>query len=261
MNIEWLNQLLGEQWNISPAGGATGEAYIAELEAKRLFLKRNSSPFLAVLSAEGIVPKLLWTKRLENGDVISAQEWLDSKILKPEDMARDDVASLLKKIHSSKELLNMLQRIRKKPYYPSVLFEKVCSTLDEDIKEDTLTKKALAFLQEELPVTCYEDMAVCHGDVNHNNWIVDEIDQLYLIDWDGAVIADPAMDVGMLLYCYIPTAKWQGWLHAYGLEMTDELLHRMKWYAVLQTISSIQWYKTKDKEDRDYWYAFLQNIL
>jgi thiamine kinase-like enzyme len=259
--MEWLNQLLGEQWNISPAGGATGEAYIAEFGTKRLFLKRNSSPFLVVLSAEGIVPKLLWTRRLENGDVISAQEWLESKILKPEDMARDDVAGLLKKIHSSKELLGMLKRIRKKEYYPSMLLEKVCRTLDADIREDAMIQQALSFLHDQLPIIAYEDMTVCHGDVNHNNWILTENNHLYLIDWDGAVIADPAMDVGMMLYCYIPTPKWQGWLDAYGLEMTEDLLHRMKWYAILQTISSIQWYKTKDKDARDYWYMFLQNIL
>ena len=76
MNMEWLEQLLGEEWKVIPAGGATGDAYIAHNEQHKLFLKRNSSPFLAVLSAEGIVPKLLWTRRLTNGDVISAQKWL-----------------------------------------------------------------------------------------------------------------------------------------------------------------------------------------
>jgi len=47
---------LGHEWEISPAGGATGEAFIARHDEQKLFLKRNSSPFLAVLSAEGIVP-------------------------------------------------------------------------------------------------------------------------------------------------------------------------------------------------------------
>ena len=37
---------------------------------------------------------------------------------------------------------------------------------------------------------------VCHGDVNHNNWLLTEDNQLYLIDWDGAMIADPAIDLG-----------------------------------------------------------------
>lgn len=67
-----MEDLLGQEWEIIPAGGATGAAYFAQHKGQRLFLKRNSSPFLAVLSAEGIVPKLIWTKRLENGDVITA---------------------------------------------------------------------------------------------------------------------------------------------------------------------------------------------
>ena len=62
--MEQLEQLLGREWKISPAGGATGEAFIAVKDNQKLFLKRNSSPFLAVLSAEGIVPKLMWTRRL-----------------------------------------------------------------------------------------------------------------------------------------------------------------------------------------------------
>ena len=75
MKVNQLKHLLGQEWEISPAGGATGEAFIAVNDDQKLFLKRNSSPFLAVLSAEGIVPKLMWTRRLENGDVITAQHW------------------------------------------------------------------------------------------------------------------------------------------------------------------------------------------
>lgn len=81
---------------------------------KKLFLKRNSSPFLAVLSAEGIVPKLVWTKRMENGDVITAQQWLDGRELKPHDMGSEQVANLLRKIHRSQDLLEMLKRLGKK---------------------------------------------------------------------------------------------------------------------------------------------------
>ena len=79
-----MEHLFGQDWEIVPAGGATGAAYFAQHEEQRLFLKRNSSPFLAVLSAEGIVPKLVWTKRLENGDVITAQQWMSGRELKPE---------------------------------------------------------------------------------------------------------------------------------------------------------------------------------
>src|SRR5699024_11553321 len=102
---------LSKEWNIVPAGGLTGDAYVAEKNGQRLFLKRNSSPFLAVLSAEGIVPKLVWTKRMENSDVLTAQEWLDGRELKPDEMRQQRVADLLHKIHHSSALLHMLMRL------------------------------------------------------------------------------------------------------------------------------------------------------
>src|SRR5699024_4783829 len=106
------------EWEMTPAGGLTGEAYFATKGERRLFLKRNSSPFLAVLSAEGIVTKLVWTKRMEDGAVITAQEWLDGRELRPEEMKHLRVANLLRKIHQSSELLHMLMRLGKKPISP-----------------------------------------------------------------------------------------------------------------------------------------------
>ena len=41
---------------------------------KRLFLKRNTSPFLAALSIEEITPRLVWTKRMTSGDTLTAQD-------------------------------------------------------------------------------------------------------------------------------------------------------------------------------------------
>ena len=35
-------------WTLDPVGGASGEAYKAEQDGRKLFLKRNASPFLAV---------------------------------------------------------------------------------------------------------------------------------------------------------------------------------------------------------------------
>ncbi|WP_252313583.1 hypothetical protein [Sinobaca sp. H24] len=61
------------------------------------FSEKKFLSFLAVLSAEGIVPKLLWTKRLENGDVITAQKWVNSRELRAKDMGERQVAELLSK--------------------------------------------------------------------------------------------------------------------------------------------------------------------
>ncbi|MFB6467623.1 phosphotransferase [Cytobacillus sp. Hz8] len=240
-----MEHILGQEWEIVPAGGATGEAFLAQHDKQRLFLKRNSSPFLAVLSAEGIVPKLVWTKRMENGDVISAQQWLEGRELKPHEMKQQIIAKLLGKIHRSGPLLRMLKRLGKSPLSPNQLLQSIEEELAPELKERPLINKSLSFLQAELQNVQYKEKVVCHCDVNHNNWLLTENNQLYLIDWDGAMIGDPAIDLGMLLYCYIPREEWDAWIKIYGLELSEHLLLRMKWYVLEQTLTSVQWYHTK----------------
>ncbi|GLB58559.1 phosphotransferase family protein [Cytobacillus sp. NCCP-133] len=257
-----MEHLFGHDWEIVPAGGATGEAFYAQHEEQRLFLKRNSSPFLAVLSAEGIVPKLVWTKRMENGDVITAQQWLNGRELKASDMNQESIAKLLKKIHSSKPLLGMLTRLGKSPLQPETLLHMVEEELDSDLKQKRAVIQSIEFLKREIANIQCEEMTVCHCDVNHNNWLLSENNQLYLIDWDGAMIADPAIDLGMLLYWYIPKEEWPNWVERYGIELTDDLMLRMKWYVIAQTLTSIQWHKSKLRyQEMDKWIFYLDELL
>ncbi|WP_204524704.1 phosphotransferase family protein [Litchfieldia alkalitelluris] len=262
--MNWLEYVLGNEWIISPAGGATGDAYYAQHDDRKLFLKRNSSPFLAVLSAEGIVPKLVWTRRLENGDVITAQHWLNGRELKPIDMSGNNVAELLHKIHHSQELLNMLKRLGKIPLTPEEIIQDLKNAL---LTFDHLTnmpeiEQAIKMLEDDLEQVQYNDLVVCHCDINHNNWLLTDSNQLFLIDWDGAMIADPAIDIGMLLYWYISEDKWIEWLKGYGIEPSEHLFRRMKWYVLSQTIMQICWYTTKnsDKEIK-HWIQYLHHLL
>ena len=262
MSLNKLEHLFDQEWEIIPAGGLTGEAFFARHEEQKLFLKRNSSPFLAALSAEGIVPKLVWTKRLESGDVITAQHWLNGRELSPKEMMDDRVTKLLKKIHTSKQLLTMLERLEKRPVQPEKLLMEVQEGIDFDLLRHPTVQKAIEFLEQEVKSIFYDRHVVCHGDVNHNNWLLSEGNQLYLIDWDRPLIGDPAIDLGMLLYCYIPRKKWEEWLGLYGMKLTPHLCLRMKWYVVTQTIFSIQWHKDKSRfHEMNRWLAFLYKIL
>lgn len=257
-----MEHLFGQDWEIVPAGGATGAAYFAQHEEQRLFLKRNSSPFLAVLSAEGIVPKLVWTKRLENGDVITAQQWMNGRELKPGDMNDDRVAKLLKKIHASEPLLGMLTRLGKSPLQPEMILHALNEELDEELRSKPAVKESMEFLTENVGKVDFHEKVVCHCDVNHNNWLLTEDNQLYLIDWDGAMIADPAIDLGLLLYSYIPEEAWEEWLEMYGISLTENLKQRMKWYALAQSLSSIQWHKNQNRiPEMDKWIEFLKALI
>ena len=262
MQVTTLEHFFGHNWEIFPAGGATGEAFYAQHEENQYFLKRNTSPFLASLSAEGIVPKLVWTKRLETGDVFTAQQWLNGRELQPSEMHKENVVKLLKKIHCSDVLLNMLKRIGKKSLQPITVLQTLKSDLDDEINQLDSVQKTILFLEKKLQDVSYKHKVVCHCDVNHNNWLLGENNQLYLIDWDGAMVADPAIDIGELLYWYIPREDWEKWLKLYGLELDASLMLRMKWYVLAQTLTFIQWNKNKERySEVDKWIHKLQEYL
>ena len=70
-----MNLNLENGWQILPIGGDTDTAYMGIKSDQKVFLKRNTSPFLAALSLEEIAPRLIWTKRISTGDTLTAQEW------------------------------------------------------------------------------------------------------------------------------------------------------------------------------------------
>lgn len=254
-----LRRILGDDWEITPAGGQTGEAYIARSGEQKLFLKRNSSPFLAVLSAEGIVPRLLWTKRLENGDVITAQHWLNGRELRANEMKSEAVAELLQKIHRSEPLLAMLKRLGKKALTPNVILENIAERISATSFQKRAAEEAFSFLRETVGQIQFAPRVVCHGDVNHNNWLLSEDGSLYLIDWDNAIVADPVLDVGTLLHEYVEKSGWRKWLERYGLEINTELQLRIHWYTTAQVVLFMLWHR--EREERKEAGRFYQRLL
>lgn len=262
VKVKTVNFISEDGWKIRPAGGVTGEAFYACHGQEKLFLKRNSSPFLAVLSAEGIVPKLVWTRRLENGDTITAQEWIQGRKLEPHDMGREPVAKLLNKIHRSQALLKMLYRIGKTPSKPHMLIRQLEGLLDEQFLNNPLIQRTLRYLRNHIHRVEWNSWAVCHGDVNHNNWLLTKDNDLYLIDWDNALIGDPAIDIGPLLYWYIPEEDWDEWLRNYGVTPDQTLKFRLHWYTIYQTLYSIHfYYENGNRKESKFWYDYLANFF
>ncbi|MGW9775697.1 phosphotransferase family protein [Staphylococcus hominis] len=249
-------------WTLDSAGGASGEAYMAEQDGQKLFLKRNSNPFIAALSAEGIVPKLVWTKRIETGEVVTAQHWKNGRELTSSEMSQRRVAELLKKIHGSKPLLNMLKRMEMEPITPNIMLKKINASLSRDVLTHHIIRKALTYLEDHIPNLDSRFFTVVHGDVNHNNWLLSDRDELFLVDWEGAMIADPAIDIGMLLYNYVPKQQWSNWFNTYGVKESMDLNKRMKWYTVIQSIGMIQWYEEQKRfKDMNTWIKFLNEVM
>src|SRR5699024_4637029 len=157
----------------------------------------NSNPIIAALSAEGTVPKLVWTKGIATGELFTSQHRKNGREVTFEEMYEEREANLFEKINSSKTLLNMLKRMEMYPITHDILLNKINASLSREVLTHHVVRKALTYLEDHMPSLDPRFFTVVHGDVNHNNWLLSDHDELFLVDWEGAMIADPAIDLGM----------------------------------------------------------------
>ena len=220
-------------WQLHPISGDTGQAYMGIRNEEKLFLKRNSSPFLAALSVEGITPRLIWTTRIGNGDVLTAQEWCNGRTLEKEEMNTPQVPQMLGRIHESEALKRMLKRVGGIVFFPEDFVTQYENTLSFDLSQHKLMNQVLDLLKLNMPKTSEEDLRVCHGDLYRKNWLLSDANHLYVVDWDSTMLADSAYDLAMVLSKYINEDEWATWLSHYNKELTPELEQKIKWYSLM----------------------------
>lgn len=228
-------------WQLYPLDGETGHAYMGIKDQQKIFVKKNASPFLAALSLERITPKLVWTRRTGDGDVLTAQEWCEGRELEANELNSYCASRLLYQVHTSKSLLKMLKKVGGVTRTAEHFLRDYRQGLPQDLSQHDLLNETLGYLEENLPLIVREDMVVCHGDLYRKNWLLSQDEKLYLVDWDSAMIADPAYDIGMLFSRYIPLSAWKNWLHQYGISIiSPQLAERVKWYTYLHYLLRIK---------------------
>lgn len=239
---------LDKDWQIQPVKGDTGKTYIGRNEQEKIFIKRNTTPMLAALSKEGMTPRLVWTRRTGNGDVLSAQEWLDGRVLTAEEIGqRNDVIDVLYHLHHSKSLNQMLERLGGVVRSPHKLFTEYEKNLPRKLAIHPFLQLVRHYLKKNIPDFQLTNKTVVHGDVNYRNWLVCQ-NYLYLVDWDSVMFADPAVDLGAILGHYVPLSEWKAWLMSYGKIADNELIEKIYWYALLNLLQEI----TKNYNKNDF---------
>ena len=244
-----------KNWNLQPIKGDTGKAYKGMKENERVFIKRNSTPFLAALSREGLTPKLLWTKRTSNGDILTAQEWLEGRQLEVDELPEsEDVAHMLRYLHQSESLKSMLKRMDGAEKSVFDFLKDYITDLPKELKNDDYLMRIFRYLENHLPSYASVEFVACHGDAIHNNWLLASNGELYLVDWDYSVLADPAYDLGTILGQYVSREDWPNWLEMYGIQVDDEVLERINWYAGMNLLQQIKrsYYREEYKQMSNY---------
>ncbi|HAJ69888.1 MAG: phosphotransferase family protein [Alkalibacterium gilvum] len=233
-------------WQLHPIGGETGQAYMGTRDEERLFLKRNSSPFLAALSLEGISPKLVWTKRTGNGDVLTAQEWCNGRTLDKNEMYMTSVFNIIRRVHGSQSLKRMLLRLGGTILNPTDLYERSLIDLAPDLRNHPLINEALMYVKDNLPEEeNSEEKVVCHGDISHKNLLLSNDNHLYLVDWDSVVISDSCFDVSQLMERYIDPLEWDSWLDTIEFSKNRESREKVYWYSMLNLLEDLKHHHKK----------------
>lgn len=238
-------------WKLHPIGGETGQAFMGIRDHEKIFLKKNSSPFLATLSLEKITPRLIWTKRTGNGDILTAQEWCNGRTLKRSEMADIKIIEILNKLHQSAILKRLLDRISGIKVNEMDFLREYEKELSVDLKNHPLLNEAFDFLSSS-PTLIYtdDDISVCHADISNKNMLLSEEGDLFLVDWDTAILMDYLFDIGQLLARYIDKDDWLDWAEENEQSYNENEKKRIYWYVIINLLLDIKYAHTKNRYDR-----------
>lgn len=238
-------------WKLHPIGGETGQAFMGTRDHEKIFLKKNSSPFLAALSLEGITPKLIWTKRTGNGDVLTAQEWCNGRTLKAHEMNGSNIVKILDQLHESDILKRLLGRVGGDTISELDLLAEYERDLPADLESHPLMQKAYDFLLSSLPLAyTKEDIRVCHADISNKNMLLSDDGSLFIVDWDTAVLMDYLFDIGQLLARFIEKENWKKWASENNLKFSENEKKRIYWYVKINLLLDIKYMHRKNRYDQ-----------
>ena len=256
-----LNQNM--QWQMLPLQGSSGEAYMGIKDNEKVFLKRNSSPFIASLSAEGLAPKLMWTQRTYSGDLLTAQEWKNAHHLEREEMKSIEVVRLIHKIHNSQHLRVLLKRVQNRAFKPLDFIELYFKNLPSTLVGHQFFNQVIQQLEDSVDDDFYHcQYVVCHGDLNHHNFLKDEEKNLFLVDWEDVKLADPLSDITFFLVQYFQPSAWMDWFNSYQFPIDETFYKRVRWYSLMSCLLLIKQFTIEKQHYKaNHYILLLKNIL
>lgn len=217
-----------EELALTPLRGKSGKAYKGTYpNGDSVFIKLNTTPILPALAKEQIAPQLLWAKRMGNGDMMSAQEWLDGRILSRQDMSSKQIIHILGRLHKSKQLVNQLLQLNYRIENPYDLLSDFEQNAPYQIQQNSYLQSVVTELKQSLPEFRAEVATIVHGDIKHSNWVITTSGMIYLCDWDSVRLTDRMYDVAYLLSHYIPRSRWEEWLAVYGYKNNEKVFKRL----------------------------------
>ena len=240
-----------EHWTLQKPSAGHKESYIAESQARRVFLKFEvDTPALQRLAEIGVTSSLLFVGKQEDRPFIIQEfvegnypdrTWLNANIL--------ILARFLKTYHTDEQLRDSLS----KGYllsYPEHIDQEL-AILEADINEATCDlfqtlefKKAFDLLKNQAVKLTPLPLVPNHSDPNYKNMLV-TTNGLMMVDWDDIGLSDPMRDVGLILWWYIKPNKWPEFFELYGLKLDEAKIY---WWVAKRSLTVALWFEKRNAE-------------
>jgi thiamine kinase-like enzyme len=234
------------QWDIKPSGvGASNQAFIARNGEQKAFVKLAvAAPVLVRLSELGVTPTVL-SEGLEGGKPYIIQEFVEGRKADKDWYSQnvETLAKFIKKYHQDDKLRELLADGQDSSYEDNIAVS--LKGLDDDIEEsnsDSLNsqqvKEIVLSLREKARELEPTPLVPIHKDPNPSNLLITK-EGLVMVDWDDIMLSDPMQDISLILWWYIPHAKWGIFFEAYGGKLDEE---KIRWWIARNTLSIASWY-------------------
>ncbi len=67
-------------------------------------------------------------------------------------------------------------------------------------------------------------------------------DSLVMVDWGDMELSDPMRDAGLILWWYVLRHRWEEFFREYGLELDEDLIERIFWWAARTSFAIALWH-------------------
>ncbi len=238
--VSFLQQYVSNQhWDIRlPPHGTGNETYYVQSDNHACFVKLGAmTERYQVMSEMGLSPQVIATGQTEDGTSILVQQRIAGNKPSRADFHRllPRFAESIRKTHQSETLQGIL------PPQPSNLYKDVGSIVLGEIEArwrkfeplvalstSQYVNQKIAYLQEQINQFEGGGLAASHNDICNGNWLVSTEGRLYLLDYEGMSLDDPALDLGAILWWYYPPQMRTEFLAIAGCPDDETFRERMR---------------------------------
>lgn len=225
-------------WNIQlPPYGTGQETYIAQNAQQSCFIKLGTQIMRYQIMADlGFSPPVITTGFLEDGTAILVQKYIAGRVPSRRDFHTylHKFARILRDTHTNDRLKQILPQKATSSHREAGL--EIIKQVEERWKKfkpqvpssSNYVDEKIAYLKEEVSKFTSGGFVASHNDICNANWLISNEEKIYLLDYEGMSLDDPALDTGAILWWYYPPEMREEFLEITGHGEDENFRKRMR---------------------------------